>query len=226
MKTYNDIFNFNGEAILDVTTITSISNNRFLFNIHIQVFDTNLHTDQNLESLYSSSFSVESTETQAFNSCLEHSIYHRIIAEVATFAADSAFNNTASFNVQEFQDYFSGEIFNMDSVECSSLEPFKLVSYEEYVFERDLEQSDDFCCSVREFAIKYELTYKKRSNILLDVDRASRVLGLDKQVLYKAYSKTTTESIATSRIVKLTDILLTSNNTDEANKLMVIINEK
>ncbi|MCC4787701.1 hypothetical protein AB6E39_06890 [Vibrio splendidus] len=222
MKTYNDIFNFNGKAILEITIITSISNNSYLFNIHIQVFDTNLHTDQKLESLYSSSFSIESTEKQAYNSCLEHSIYHRVIAA----DADAAFNNTTSFNVQEFQDYFASEIFNMDSVECSSLEPFKLVSYEQYVFERDLDEPEDFCCSVREVAIKYELTYKKRSNILLDFDRASRVLGLDKQVLYKAYSKTTNESIATSRIVKLTDILLASNNTDEANKLMAIINEK
>jgi len=223
MKTYNDTFNFNNEAILDITTIASIKNNKYLFNIYIQIFDTNLHEDQKLESLYSSNFSMKSTEEQVMSSCLEHSIYHRIIAQIANFAADAAFNNTTSFNVQEFQDYFTKDIFNMNSAECAALKPFKLVTYEQYIFERDLSDSQDYCASVREFVIKYELTYKKRFTVLIDANRASKVLGLDKQVLYKSYSNG--GSIATSRIVRLTDVILSNNNTDEANELMMIINE-
>ena len=139
MKIYNDILNFNNEAILYITSIVSISDDKYFFNIHINIFDTNFHLDQNLESLYSSNLSIESTKEKTFNGCLEHSIYHRITAVIATFSADAAFNNTSSFNVQEFQDHFASNIFNINVAECTALKPFRLVTYDQYLFERDLE---------------------------------------------------------------------------------------
>ncbi|MEZ9733936.1 hypothetical protein AB4291_22345 [Vibrio cyclitrophicus] len=221
MITYYDTHNFEDEANLNITTVTSLKNNEYLFNVKMDIHDIYNNSPQ---KIFESSFSYKLTEKIIFNGSAELAIYQRLISEIARFASDAVFHDKVAFNTQRFFDHFSSGIFNIDSIGREALTAFKLVSTEQYLFERDLEEPPPLCSSVREFAIKYNLVSESHGNLLSDVEKLSQVLGLNKSTVYKNYTETIPTSNSTRRIVTLTDALLSENKFDEVNRITTILN--
>ncbi|EJG0731641.1 hypothetical protein C4G28_RS02130 [Vibrio parahaemolyticus] len=222
MKSYNDTFTFNN-ATINISIIASLKYGTYSFNIILDIFENGIHYSQEGIKAYNSSISITLNEKQVANGSGEHSIYQQIISKLSEFTSKAILNDDMSFDAHKIFEHFSTKILNVNSKECISLAAFKLIDGL-YLFEHDLQEEVAICSSMLEFAMKYDLMYEKSGKQFADKIKLSEIFEISENAAYKATINTTSTSNLLSRLVILTDTIISNSVSDEANRIMAIIN--
>ncbi|ENJ1724348.1 hypothetical protein AB0537_001266 [Vibrio parahaemolyticus] len=223
MKTYFNTFQFKNEATLNVTTTATLKEDTYIFNFDIEVFDHNSLSNSELERVFYSTFSQEFKEDKVFDGSAHMSIHQRIIAEIASFTSEVAMSNNVSFNFFEFYDFAYGIFYFYREDQSAALDCFHLESPEFYQFELDLEELG-FCTTMKEFAIKYDCTYKRRDKLLCDHKKLSKIFGLNENTVYKYCNKILSESYTVSKMIRSADEVLSHSTQQEELRIKSILN--
>ncbi|MFA0172121.1 hypothetical protein [Vibrio crassostreae] len=222
MKTYNDTFTCNN-ATINISIIASLKHGIYSLNIILDIFDNGVNYSQEAIKAYNDSISITLNEKQVANGSGEHAIYQHIISKLSEFTSKAILNDDMSFDAPQIYEYFSTKILNVKSKECISLAAFKLIDGL-YLFEHDLQEEDAICSTMLEFAMKHGLIYEKAGKLLADKVKLSEIFKISENAAYKATINTTSTSNLLSRLVILTDTIIYNPVSDEANRIMAIIN--
>ena len=226
MKTYIDSYDFKSQANLNITThISLIKDNEYLFNIDVEIFDHCVPTTKEIVRIFYSSFTETVDKKKLLSGSAQCSIQQRVIARVAEFAAVAALEDVVTFDSQSFFDFVNNTIFfyRFDA-QGDSLSCFAMIDIETYCFEQELEQQDELCSTVKEFAIKYDLVRSHNGGLTCESSKLASIFNLKADTVRKYFSGTTQESQHIRKLVSMTDALL-SNNQDETNKINSIIHQ-
>ncbi|WP_253664537.1 hypothetical protein [Vibrio sp. Y20_XG_PY13] len=222
MKTYNDTFTCNN-ATINISIIASLKYGIYSLNIILDIFENGVNYSQEALKAYNSSISITLNEKQVVNGSGEHAIYQHIISKLSEFASKAILNDDISFDAQQIFEHFSTKVLNLKSKECISLAAFKLIDGL-YLFEHNLQKEDAICSTMLEFALKHGLVYEKAGKLLADKVKLSEIFKISENAAYKATINTTSTSNLLSRLVILTDTIIYNPVSDEANRIMAIIN--
>ncbi|MEH0666116.1 hypothetical protein H4F18_00445 [Vibrio scophthalmi] len=226
MKTYNDSYSFKSLATLHIETNVSLKkDSEYLFNVDVEIFDHCVPTTRETIRVFHSSFTETVNKKKLLSGSAQCGIQQRVIAHVAEFAAIAILEDFVTFDSQSFCDFINDTIyfFRFDA-QGDSLSCFNMIDIETYCFEKELEQQDYLCSTVKEFAIKYDLVYPYKGRLTCESSKIASIFNLKADTIRKYFSGTIQESQHIRKLVSMTDALL-SNSRDEANKINAIIHQ-